>query len=122
MANQSGFQLNPTFTTSLWWYKPDPDISPQGLEMMLEINAIQRIETLLNHNQVWIYYAATTGNTNSQPHILYDAVAQAFMADMENLFSGTSTGNTSIPITDATTGTNYELQIVNGAIEVVPLS
>lgn len=86
MADQSGFQTNTVIQGAFWRYKPDPALHPTALEVMIEINGVQKIECTLDHSKVWLFYAASNVSTSQEPFTLEGAVAQAFMADMEGLF------------------------------------
>jgi hypothetical protein len=87
MANQSGFQSNTTIHAAFWWYKPDRQLDPTGREIFIEINGVQKIEVSADHNKVWLFYAQNNVSTSQEPYILEGNVAQAFVADMEGLFS-----------------------------------
>jgi len=80
-----GFQTNTTIHAAFWWYKPDPN-DQTGKEIMVEVNGLQFLECTKDHNKVWIYYAASDVSVSQRAYILEGCVAQAFVADMENLF------------------------------------
>lgn len=87
MAAISGFQSNTTISAAFWIYKPDPAITPNAVEIIIELNSLQRIESVQDHSKVWLYYAQGSVSTSQEPYILEGAVAQAFMTDMESLFA-----------------------------------
>jgi hypothetical protein len=86
MAPSSGFQSNSTIQTAWWIWKPDPsDVISR--EVMIDTSKIQYIEASSNHNNVWLYFPASDVSTSQRPYALEGEVAQAFLADMEALFS-----------------------------------
>lgn len=87
MAAKSGFQSNTTISAAFWIYKPDAALTPKAAEIIIELNSLQRIESMQDHSKVWLYYAQSSVSTSQEPYILEGETAQAFMADMESLFA-----------------------------------
>jgi len=78
-----GFQLNTTIQSAFWRYVPS---SPTGRVVMVAMIGIQYIEASTDYHKVWIYYALGNWATTPSPLILEGEVAQAFMADIGQLW------------------------------------
>ncbi len=86
MAAQSGFQTNTTISDGWWWYKPDPsDLISR--EFLIDTTKIQYIEATSDHNKCWLYFAASDVTISQRAYILEGMISQAFLSDMEALFS-----------------------------------
>lgn len=90
MSVITGFQINSQLAGGLWIYKPDPALDPQGKEIVINANRVQYFESSPDHSKVWIYYDQTNVSTSQAPYTLTGLAAQAFMNDVENLFSGSA--------------------------------
>ena len=54
---------------------------------MIDTAKIQYLEASSDHNKVWLYFPASDISVSQRPYTLEGVVAQAFLSDMEALFS-----------------------------------
>lgn len=86
MSSTSGFATNTTVSDGWWIWKPDPN-DMVSREIMIDTSQIQYLEASSDHNNVWLYFPALDVSTSQRSYNLQGVVAQAFLSDMEALFS-----------------------------------
>ena len=82
----SGFQTNSTITSAWWVWKPDSS-DMVSREIMIDTSKVQYLEASSDHNKVWLYFPASDVSVSQRPYTLEGIAAQAFLSDMEKLFS-----------------------------------